>query len=93
MRCPLCLNGTKVIDSRITLANQIRRRRSCKSCLYRFTTTEGISPSEDRTSPDLNTLEEIKEVLIAAVDSVTEALRSGTEESDTTTHTAADAES
>ncbi len=44
MRCPKChVDDTKVIDSRDADENTaIRRRRSCLSCLYRFTTYERL---------------------------------------------------
>ncbi len=42
MRCPSCqYNGTRVIDSRPVDDNkEIRRRRECESCGFRFTTFE-----------------------------------------------------
>jgi len=41
MICPSCHQGeTDVIDSRETEAGEIRRRRECKRCGYRFTTYE-----------------------------------------------------
>lgn len=44
MRCPSCNhNGTRVIDSRPVDDNkEIRRRRECESCGYRFTTFEKV---------------------------------------------------
>jgi len=44
MRCPACqFNGTRVIDSRPVDDNkEIRRRRECESCGFRFTTFEKI---------------------------------------------------
>jgi len=44
MRCPRChTDDTKVIDSRESEEGaSIRRRRSCASCLYRFTTYERL---------------------------------------------------
>ncbi len=44
MRCPACqYNGTRVVDSRPVDDNkEIRRRRECESCLFRFTTFEKI---------------------------------------------------
>src|SRR5690606_39201018 len=44
MRCPSCqFNGTRVVDSRPVDDNkEIRRRRECESCSYRFTTFERI---------------------------------------------------
>lgn len=41
VRCPVCTNGeTKVVDSRATDDDAIRRRRVCTSCEARFTTYE-----------------------------------------------------
>ena len=40
MRCPRCNTETYVIDSRPTPADEIRRRRQCPECKYRFTTYE-----------------------------------------------------
>lgn len=44
MRCPACqYNGTRVIDSRPVDDNkEIRRRRECETCGFRFTTFEKI---------------------------------------------------
>ena len=43
MRCPFCRHGdTKVIDSRSTQEESIRRRRQCLECSRRFTTYERI---------------------------------------------------
>ena len=44
MRCPSCqYNGTRVVDSRPVDENkEIRRRRECESCGFRFTTFEKI---------------------------------------------------
>src|SRR5690606_11741599 len=44
MRCPSCqFNGTRVIDSRPVDDNkEIRRRRECESCGFRFTTFERV---------------------------------------------------
>jgi transcriptional repressor NrdR len=41
MYCPFCnANDTKVIDSRLSEGNQVRRRRECLECQERFTTYE-----------------------------------------------------
>lgn len=41
MHCPIChYADTKVIDSRLTDGNKIRRRRECLHCGERFTTFE-----------------------------------------------------
>lgn len=44
MRCPACQhNGTRVVDSRPVDDNkEIRRRRECEECAFRFTTFEKI---------------------------------------------------
>ena len=44
MRCPSCqYNGTRVVDSRPADDNkEIRRRRECEACGFRFTTFEKI---------------------------------------------------
>ncbi|HAJ95136.1 MAG TPA: transcriptional regulator NrdR [Actinobacteria bacterium] len=44
MKCPYCTSlDTKVIDSRLTDANDsVRRRRECERCSKRFTTYERI---------------------------------------------------
>ena len=44
MRCPACqYNGTRVVDSRPVDDNkEIRRRRECEDCGFRFTTFERI---------------------------------------------------
>ena len=43
MHCPICRHGdTKVIDSRGTQEDSIRRRRECLQCKRRFTTYERI---------------------------------------------------
>lgn len=44
MRCPSCqYNGTRVVDSRPVDDNkEIRRRRECEACGFRFTTFEKI---------------------------------------------------
>jgi transcriptional repressor NrdR len=43
MHCPRCGSETQVSDSRDG-ESSIRRRRSCVSCKYRFTTFERIEP-------------------------------------------------
>lgn len=40
MQCPKCGGDTKVIDSRQTQWDIIRRRRQCLSCEHRFNTAE-----------------------------------------------------
>lgn len=43
MQCPFCgFRESKVVDSRHTDANTIRRRRECEECKKRFTTYENI---------------------------------------------------
>ena len=48
MKCPSCENtNTKVIDSRLTEKGYtIRRRRTCESCDFRFTTYEYVYPKK-----------------------------------------------
>lgn len=46
MRCPFCQHDeTKVIDSRTSQDQSIRRRRQCLSCERRFTTYERVEES------------------------------------------------
>ena len=46
MKCPYCgADDSKVIDSRPTDSNSIRRRRECIECAKRFTTYEAIDTS------------------------------------------------
>lgn len=43
MKCPFCAHAeNKVIDSRLSRDNAIRRRRECLACRQRFTTYEFI---------------------------------------------------
>ena len=43
MQCPFCgFRESKVVDSRHTDSNTIRRRRECEECKKRFTTYENI---------------------------------------------------
>lgn len=43
MQCPFCgFRESKVVDSRHTDSNTIRRRRECEKCKKRFTTYENI---------------------------------------------------
>lgn len=47
MKCPKCgYTDSKVIDSRPTETSNIRRRRECLSCQYRFTTYETYELSD-----------------------------------------------
>jgi transcriptional repressor NrdR len=49
MQCPSCkYEDTKVIDSRANDGSQVRRRRECLRCEYRFTTYETIEMSLPR---------------------------------------------
>ncbi len=46
MKCPFCnAENTKVVDSRETSDNKIRRRRECENCQKRFRTYEVIEYS------------------------------------------------
>lgn len=57
MLCPECnLSQTKVIDSRGGKRN-IRRRRQCLSCHYRFTTYEKLEPPKIRVAKRSGTTE------------------------------------
>ena len=41
MYCPKCnCRDTAIIDSRMAPENEVRRRRECEKCGYRFTTYE-----------------------------------------------------
>lgn len=41
MNCPKCNSvRLRVLDSRPTIGNEVRRRRKCELCGYRFTTYE-----------------------------------------------------
>ncbi|MFZ3116668.1 MAG: transcriptional regulator NrdR [Syntrophales bacterium] len=43
MKCPFCAHGeNKVVDSRLSRDNAIRRRRECLACHQRFTTYEFV---------------------------------------------------
>lgn len=43
MRCPICEDDTKVLDSRVALDGiTVRRRRECAKCGFRFSTIEEI---------------------------------------------------
>ncbi|MCJ7450352.1 MAG: transcriptional regulator NrdR [Candidatus Nanohaloarchaeota archaeon QJJ-9] len=51
MRCPYCsTNDTRVVDTRLTSNNRVRRRRECNTCEERFTTYEQVS------SPDIEVM-------------------------------------
>lgn len=41
MQCPRCNKSTQVLDSRPD-GRAVKRRRKCKSCGFRFATTESI---------------------------------------------------
>lgn len=42
MRCPECGGNTTVLETRTLFSEEIRRRRICRDCGYRFTTIETI---------------------------------------------------
>lgn len=46
MQCPYCHHETKVVDTRESNENTIRRRRECLKCKKRFTTYERIEQIE-----------------------------------------------
>lgn len=49
MQCPYCqAEDTKVVDSRLSDGNEVRRRRECVSCCERFTTYESVELSLPR---------------------------------------------
>jgi len=53
MKCPYCSEGsTKVVDTRETTANEIRRRRECQACGERFTTYERVESLELKVLKD-----------------------------------------
>jgi transcriptional repressor NrdR len=43
MDCPYCAGETKVVDSRTPDVGQVRRRRLCKACGARFSTSEHVA--------------------------------------------------
>jgi transcriptional regulator NrdR family protein len=45
MNCPKCNGLTIVVDTRSD-NDHVYRRRLCRSCEYRFTTTESVSDSD-----------------------------------------------
>lgn len=42
MNCPKCKTDTKIINSRPSVNDSIRRRHVCPNCNYRFSTKEII---------------------------------------------------
>ena len=47
MICPLCTkNDSRVLESRLTGENSIRRRRECEACGKRFTTYERVEVTQ-----------------------------------------------
>lgn len=48
MKCPTCGAKSKIIDSRLTLNNQTRRRYAClRKCKFRWTTIEVLAHNGD----------------------------------------------
>lgn len=45
MKCPACGRNTGVFDSRPVSDHEVRRRRECSGCRFRFTTVEIIAGS------------------------------------------------
>lgn len=43
MKCPACGEKTRVIDTRHSSNNKVRRRRECTKCQHRFSTAESSS--------------------------------------------------
>ena len=68
MRCPVCGGGTKVLDSRDSRGEEIRRRRLCNECGHRFTTRERVDGVLPRVCKRDERREEFqREKLVAAV--------------------------
>lgn len=42
VKCPQCEEATRVVDTRVTTENEVRRRRECGDCKDRFTTYERL---------------------------------------------------
>ena len=58
MQCPYCnYKESKVVDSRHTDSNSIRRRRECESCKKRYTTYETIETTPIKKKKKDNTRE------------------------------------
>jgi transcriptional regulator NrdR family protein len=57
MKCPKCKGKTKVLDSRRNPSNNIRRRRKCVKCSYRFSTIEILKIKKEKEIPMLKTSE------------------------------------
>ena len=58
MQCPYCnYKESKVVDSRHTDSNSIRRRRECESCKKRYTTYETIETTPGMVVKKDNTRE------------------------------------
>jgi len=58
MQCPYCnYKESKVVDSRHTDSNSIRRRRECESCKKRYTTYETIETTPVMVVKKDNTIE------------------------------------
>ena len=51
MKCPKCKGKTKVLDSRRKSDNNIRRRRECVKCSYRFSTIEILKIKKEKEIP------------------------------------------
>jgi len=48
MPCPHCKGKTKVFDTRLNPDNNVRRRRRCMKCGYRFSTIETEKLKQDK---------------------------------------------
>lgn len=67
MQCPYCqTQDTKVIDSRLSEDNEVRRRRECVNCFERFTTYETIELSLPRLIKRDNTRVQFREEKLRA---------------------------
>lgn len=50
--CPKCKTRTDVYDSRITVLGQLRRKRICRKCGWRFATLEVIDKQNELRQVD-----------------------------------------
>jgi hypothetical protein len=56
MNCPLCKNETRVVDSRASINNTIRRTRACTVCNFRYNTLEILIPDRITTQTFLDAI-------------------------------------
>jgi transcriptional regulator NrdR family protein len=62
-RCPKCGHSTSVLDSRPTVANMVRRKRVCDTCVEHTTTYEIQSGEYLALNRMRGKLREIKRIL------------------------------